>query len=362
MKRLCLTICLFALVSCGVSTALADNWQVVYQTDFSSDPGWITNNPSHYYWDSGLGAYYQREIDGTEEYAYKLLPGLQQGCRWRLEYDILPKGFDWAGDARLSFADADMDVTANPPTPSYIAINFPRVSGGYTAIVEWCDSEGNQGGAEMWEFHFQLRIWYSVLVDWNPDNSELYVGITERGNPTILAERTFDVPSSFSGIDRLAMSTIGDDYAPGATGISYIDNIIVSQQAPIQVHIDIKPGSCPNPLNVKNEEVLPVAILGTEDFDVLDIDVASIRLEGISPIRSRYEDAATPFEGEICECHELGADGYLDLTLKFTTQEIVDAIGDVNDGDEVILTISGKLSDGSDFAGADCVVIIKKGD
>lgn len=212
----------------------------------------------------------------------------------------------------------------------------------------------------MWEFHFQLNTWYSVLVDWNPDNSKLYVGINKKGNPIILAERIFDVPGSFSGIDRLAMSTVGDDYSPGATGISYIDNIIVSQQ-PIQVPIDIKPGSCPNPLNVNNKGVLPVAILGTEDFDVFDIDVASIRLEGISPIRSGYEDVATPFEGEICECHELGADGYLDLTLKFTTQEIVDAIGDVNDGDEVILTISGKLSDGRDFEGADCVVIIKKG-
>jgi len=104
-----------------------------------------------------------------------------------------------------------------------------------------------------------------------------------------------------------------------------------------------------------------VAILGTEDLNVFDIDVASIRLEGVSPIRSGYEDVATPFEGEICECHELGADGYLDLTLKFTIQEIVEAIGDVNDGDVVILTISGKLYDERDFQGADCIVIIKKG-
>jgi len=360
MKNLRLTICLFALFSCGISTAMANTWQTVYQTDFSSDPGWITNNPNRYYWDSGLGAYYQEEVDDTEEYAYKLLPGLQQGCRWHLEYDILPVGFSWAGDARLSFADVDMDITANPPTPSYIAVNFPRVSGGYTAMIQWCDNTGNQGGAEMWEFHYQVGTWYSVLVDWNPDNSKLYVCINKKGNPTILAERTFDVPGSFNGIDRLAMSTVGDDYAPGATGISYIDNIIVSQQ-PIQVSIDIKPGSCPNPLNVKSNGLLPLAILGTEDLDVFDIDVASIRLEDISPIRSVYEDVATPFEGEICECHELGADGYLDLTLKFTTQEIVEAIGDVNDGDEVILTISGTLSDGRYFEGADCITIIKKG-
>ena len=153
----------------------------------------------------------------------------------------------------------------------------------------------------------------------------------------------------------------GYDLVGGSTvGVSTLE-VFTPPDFVVSVDIDIKPGSCPNPLNVKNKGVLPVAILGTEDFDIFDIDVASIRLEGISPIRSGYEDVATPFEGEICECHELGADGYFDLTLKFTTQEIIDAIGEVNDGDEVILSIIGKLSDGSDFAGADCVVIIKKG-
>lgn len=358
MKRLCLTICLFALVSCGVSTAVADNWQVVYQTDFSSYPGWITNNPSHYYWDSGLGAYYQREIDGTEEYAYKLLPGLQQGCRWRLEYDILPVGFSWAGDARLGFMDEDMMLWS----PASMNLNFARIDQGLVVSLEGRDSQGKHCGKQFFENRFELSVWYHALLDWNPETGDIYVCVTIKDTGEILVEGTVNMQQgSFNGIDRLAMSTIGDDYAPGATGISYIDNIIVSQQAPIQVHIDIKPQSCPNPLNVKNKGLLPVAILGTEDFDVLDIDVASIRLEGISPIRSGYEDVATPFEGEICECHELGADGYLDLTLKFKIQDIVDVLGEVNDGDEVILSIIGKLSDGSDFAGADCVVITKKG-
>lgn len=150
-------------------------------------------------------------------------------------------------------------------------------------------------------------------------------------------------------------------YYTGYDGVHMRILSAISEEEILEATIDIKPGSCPNPLNVKSKGVLPVAILGTEDFDVFYIDVASITLEGISPIRSGYEDVATPFEGEICDCHELGADGYLDLTLKFKIQDIVDVLGEVNDGDEVILSIIGELSDGSDFAGADCVVIIKKG-
>jgi hypothetical protein len=63
----------------------------------------------------------------------------------------------------------------------------------------------------------------------------------------------------------------------------------------IMVGADIKPGSCPNPLNLASRGVLPVAILGTEDFNVNDIDPTSIRLkcsdasEGIAAVRSSLE-------------------------------------------------------------------------
>ena len=46
----------------------------------------------------------------------------------------------------------------------------------------------------------------------------------------------------------------------------------------ILLPVDIKPGSCPNPINVKSKGVLPTEILGTEDFDVTMVDPASVRL------------------------------------------------------------------------------------
>lgn len=126
------------------------------------------------------------------------------------------------------------------------------------------------------------------------------------------------------------------------------------------VDIDIKPGSCPNPLNSKSGGVLPVAIVGTEDFEVYDIDSESIALEGIAPIRYEYEDVATPCDAELCDCHVLGPDGVEDLTLKFDTQDMVAALGPVNEGDKVVLTLTGALLDGTPIEGQDCVVIISK--
>lgn len=54
---------------------------------------------------------------------------------------------------------------------------------------------------------------------------------------------------------------------------------------PSQVPVDVKPTSCPNPLNVGSKGVLPIAILGAEDFDVTTVDPESVRLEGVAPLR-----------------------------------------------------------------------------
>lgn len=129
----------------------------------------------------------------------------------------------------------------------------------------------------------------------------------------------------------------------------------------IHVNIDVKPTSCPNPLNVKGNGVLPVAILGSDDFDVNDIDVSLVRLAGVAPLRSSIEDVAAPVvDPEECECTTAGADEFYDLTLKFDKQSIVDALDPFVDGEEVTLEITGELLDGTPFIGSDCIIIKAK--
>jgi hypothetical protein len=131
----------------------------------------------------------------------------------------------------------------------------------------------------------------------------------------------------------------------------------------IDVPVDIKPGSCPNPVNVKSKGVLPVAILGTSDLDVTTIVPDSIRLNGISPIRWALEDVATPYEpfvGKLnaYDCTEEGADGYMDLTLKFDKQEIINTFVEVEDRDVLILQLTGELDDGTLINGEDVIIVI----
>jgi hypothetical protein len=136
----------------------------------------------------------------------------------------------------------------------------------------------------------------------------------------------------------------------------------------VSLPVDIKPNSCPNPLQVVQRGVLPVAILGLEDFDVACIDPGSVALEGVSPLHWAVADIAAPFEPytgreDAYDCTEDGPDGYVDLTFKFDAQEVVAALGEVGDGDMITLSLTGMLTEdcgGLPFEGEDVVIILKK--
>ncbi|MEJ2719728.1 MAG: T9SS type A sorting domain-containing protein, partial [bacterium] len=138
-----------------------------------------------------------------------------------------------------------------------------------------------------------------------------------------------------------------------------------------EVVLDIKPGSCPNPLSLgpfdrppadaksKKGGVLPIALLGTASVDVNDIDTSTLLLEGVAPLRYSYEDVSTVVaSGGECRCTDGGPDGYLDLTLKFDKSDVITALGAMAPGDIVPLVLTGQLWDGTSFKAVDCVTIV----
>lgn len=157
----------------------------------------------------------------------------------------------------------------------------------------------------------------------------------------------------------------------GAENGHYIDYLkLVLVSARVDIAVDIKPTSCPNPLNIKSKGILPVAILGTNEFDVTQVASDTVRLEGVAPVRWALEDVASPFEpfqnkGDcFADCNEVGVDGFVDLTLKFDTQELVSALGNIEDGECHVLTLTGDLKPEYGVVpieGEDVVLILRKG-
>lgn len=148
-------------------------------------------------------------------------------------------------------------------------------------------------------------------------------------------------------------------YAPDAYRSSDHDPVIISLTFEYDVMVDIKPGSCTNPFNVKGRGVLPVALLGTDLFDVTMVDPATVTLAGVPARHWAFEDVSSSYD-----CSVSGGDGYLDLVLHFDVKALVAAIGVVSDGDSVDLLLEGYILPelgNVHFSGFDTVTILKKG-
>ena len=135
-------------------------------------------------------------------------------------------------------------------------------------------------------------------------------------------------------------------------------------------YIDIKPGSWPNPINIRSRGKFAVVICGTEDFDIKTVNATTVKLyiagiaQGVSPIRWSYQDAAMPYTGPSGGGQALGGDGYLDLVFFFGTQAAVVKLGLAGHAGETIpLIVKGNLYPGAGglpIQGQDYVWILKK--
>jgi hypothetical protein len=186
------------------------------------------------------------------------------------------------------------------------------------------------------------------------------------GETMVTFDETISVPNiTQPGVYTCEVTFWSGDYDEG-TGDEIGTEAITIEVKPIPIPVDIKPGSCPNPINITKNGVQSVAIVGTEDLDVYTIDPETVALVGVPPLRWAYEDVATPFVPylgkEDCklDCTTAGPDGYMDLVFKFETLALVEAIGDCEDGQCLVLSLTGNFFDGRAIMGEDVVWILAK--
>jgi hypothetical protein len=114
----------------------------------------------------------------------------------------------------------------------------------------------------------------------------------------------------------------------------------------IRADIDIRPGSDSNPIHPSGRGNLPVAILGSETFDVLDVDVTTLTFgpDAAAPSHDLMKSGA--FEDHLRDVND---DGLTDLISHYR----IENTGIKTDDAEACIT--GETLDGAPFEGCDVI-------
>jgi hypothetical protein len=127
--------------------------------------------------------------------------------------------------------------------------------------------------------------------------------------------------------------------ADGESGLRIID-FGPEYASALIADLDIKPGSDPNSINPSIDGEIPVAILGSDTFDVMDVDVTTL---AFGP------DGAAPDHSHGPHFEDVNGDGLPDLMAHFRTEEAGVVFG------TLVACVSGKTLDGKPFNGCDAV-------
>ena len=288
-------------------------------------------------------------LDGTVIVGGAALVGASEAFRWNEESGMEGLG-DFDGGFSISHASAangDGSVIVGHGHPSFRPEAF-----------RWTEEEGMQGLGVLPDADYGSRA-LAVSSD-----GTIVVGESDtRTRPTAFI---WDEQQGMRSLQQILEQEHGLDLTgwrlEAALGISADGRVIVGTgrspsaanegwiavlpSATTQVAIDIRPGSDTNAVNPISRGVIPVVILGSDTFDVADVDVTTLAFGPDAAAHSHDLTKPGLFEDHFRDVND---DGFTDLVSHYRTQETGIS------PDDLEACITGEVLDGTPFEGCDVI-------
>jgi hypothetical protein len=240
---MCLIIAVSLLALIPSLQALSDDnaVKVIYQTSFSSDPRWITNNPSTNYWDPNQGMYHFSLEPSTGGYAYTLVD--YEGGSFTLDYDLILTKVDEGATFRLGLSGSEMD----PSKSSNVLSMF--TNGKYGQILwlhlvtpgsKLMEVNSQHAAVEMGPtayngptVQYELNKTYHVTVKYEEDLKILSMTVTEKITGKEVWSYFLSTAENLNGMNRIYVGSKGDYGTMNIYALGYIDNVRLTTPAAV---------------------------------------------------------------------------------------------------------------------------------
>jgi hypothetical protein len=236
---MCLIMALGLMVFIPPMQAASDDnsVDVIYQTSFSTDPHWITNNPSTNYWDPNLGMYHFSIEPSTGGYAYTD-SNYDKGS-FTFEYDINITELDNGATFRFGLTGNEMDPSKGPNVLSmftndkYGRIMWLHLVTPGNKLMEINSQSGDTltSGPSAYSgptVKYELNKPYHVTVNYDDDHKILSIKVNEKLTGKEIWGYFINTGESLSGMTRLFVGSKGDYGAMNVYALGYIDNVRLS--------------------------------------------------------------------------------------------------------------------------------------
>jgi len=207
---------------------------VIYQTSFSTDPDWQTNNPSTNYWDPNTGTYHFSIEPSTGGYVYTD-SNYERGS-FIVDYDLYLTRVDEGATFRFGLSGNEMDPSKGANVLAlFTNAKFGRIMWLHLVtpgnkLMEMNSQSGDtlSSGPSAYNgptVKYELNKTYHITINYDDDHKLLSMRVNEKLTGKEIWGYFINTAESLHGMNRIFLGSKGDYGAMNVYAQGYIDNV-----------------------------------------------------------------------------------------------------------------------------------------